>query len=217
MAEHAGHEAATLVVADDYPLYLEGLCRRISEDARFRLVGVADDGDDAVELCAESQPSVALVGYFLSGRRGPALFERLREVSPRSSVVVLAGIVDADVVHQAVALGARGFLVKKESGPAVLDALYRVSQGETAFSADAQARLVEAVRCRAEDSDTVPSPRESQILRLLVDGATSREVAQRMFVSEATVKTHLNRLYRKLGVNDRSAAVAVAMRRNWVA
>lgn len=208
---------ATLVVADDYPMYVEGLCRHVDGDDRFRLGGVAADGDEAVELCASVRPTIALVGWFLSGRRGPALFEQLRAASSVTSIVVLAGVVDADVVHEAVALGARGFLVKQEPGPAVLDALHRVSLGSTAFSPAAQACLVDAVRARAEDSDALPSPRESQILHLLAGGATSRQVAQRMFVSEATVKTHLNRLYKKLGVNDRSAAVAQAMRRNWVA
>lgn len=207
---------ATLVVADDYPLYVDGLRRYIEDDPRFRLVGVATDGAEAVKLCAEARPAVALIGYFLSGRRGPALFEQLQAASGQTQIVVLAGIVDPEVVHEAVALGARGFLVKQESGPAILDALYRVSTGSTAFSSDAQACLVDAVRARGEDSEALPSPRESEILGLLVGGATSREVAARMFVSEATVKSHLNRLYRKLGVNDRSAAVAQAMRRNWV-
>lgn len=215
MTEPGG--ATTLLVADDYPLYVEGLCRRVEGDGRFRLGGVAVDGDEAVRLCESVRPDVALVGWFLAGRRGPALFEQLREASAATRIVVLAGVVDPDVVHAAVGLGARGFLVKQETGPAVLDALDRVAQGSTAFSADAQACLVDAVRARAEDSDALPSPRESQILRFLVGGATSRQVAREMYLSEATVKTHLQRLYRKLGVSDRSAAVAEAMRRNWVA
>ena len=212
------HDApTTLVVADDYPLFLEGLCRHIEGDDRFLLGGIATNGEQAVRACAASRPDVALIGWFLTGRRGPVLFEELREASPPTGIVVLAGVVEPDVVHAAVALGARGFLIKQETGPAVLDALHRVGLGSTAFSATAQACLVDAVRSRAEDCDTLPSPRETQILRLLVDGATSREVARQLFLSEATVKTHLNRLYRKLGVNDRSAAVAEAMRRSWVA
>lgn len=207
----------TLVVADDYPLYVEALCRHIETDDRFVLGCVAVDGDGAVRAVETERPGVALVGWFLSGRRGPALFEQLRAACSTTSIVVLAGVVDPDVVHAAVALGARGFLVKQEPGPAVLDALHRVSGGSTAFSPAAQACLVDAVRARADDSDALPSPRESQILKMLVDGATARQVAEHMFLSEATVKTYLNRLYRKLGVNDRAAAVAEAMRRSWVA
>ena len=212
-----GEGSTTLVVADDYPLYVEALCRHIEGDDRFVLGGVAVDGDGAVSVCGTLRPGVALVGWFLSGRRGPALFEELRAASATTSIVVLAGVVDPDVVHAAVALGARGFLVKQETGPAVLDALHRVSAGSTAFSPAAQACLVDAVRARADDNDALPSPRETQILRLLVDGATSRQVAEHMFLSEATVKTYLYRLDRKLGVNDRAAAVAEAMRRSWVA
>lgn len=208
---------ASVVVADDYPLYVAGLCRCIEDDARFRLAGVAGDGPGTVELFGELQPDVALVGYFLPHQGATELFQELQMASSRTRIVVLAGIVEADIVHDAVGLGARGFLVKQESGPVVLDALQRVALGETAFSSAAEACLVDAVRARAKDSEALPSPRETQILRLLAKGATSREVAARMYVSEATIKSHLNRLYKKLGVNDRSAAVAQAMRKNWVA
>lgn len=206
----------TVVVADDYPLYVEALCRRLEADARFTLVGTVPDGPSAVEVCTAVRPDVALVGYFLAAKRGVDLLQGVMEASPATRVVVLAGVVDPDVVHSAVAVGAHGFLVKQEPGEAVLDALGRVGCGGTAFSPAAEQCLVEAVRARAEESDTVPSPRESEILRHLVDGATSKEVAARLYLSEATVKSHLNRLYRKLGVNDRSAAVAEAMRRDWV-
>lgn len=206
----------TLVVADDYPLYLEGLCRYLEDDDRFGLLGTAVDGPGAIELCAQTRPMVALVGYFLPGQRGPALLQGLMEASERTSVVVLAGIEDPDLVHSAVALGARGYLVKQEPGGVILDALARVGRGGSAFSSVAESCLLDAIRAGAEDSDSVPSARESQILNFLARGATSREVAQRLYLSEATVKSHLHRLYRKLGVNDRSAAVAEAMRRDWV-
>lgn len=216
MTDEGGMTRTTVVVADDYPLYVEGLCRYIDGDDRFQLVGVAGDGPAAAELCLETRPGVALVGYFLSGTRSVELLHSVMAASPATSVVVLAGVVDPDVVHTAVAVGARGYLVKQEPGPAVLDALCKVSRGGTAFSPAAEACLIQAVRTRGEGSDAVPSPRESEILRLLVGGATSREVAERLYLSEATVKSHLNRLYRKLGVKDRSAAVAQAMRRDWV-
>jgi two-component system nitrate/nitrite response regulator NarL len=217
VSQETSFEKASLVIADDYPLYVEGLSRRAEIDGRLRLTGTAGDADEAVDLCTKTRPDLALVGWFLMGRRGSVLFQQLREASPCTRIVVLGGIVDADVVHEAVALGARGFLAKQEGGPAVLDALYRVSLGLTAFSPAAEACLVDAVRARAKDDPKVPSPRDTQILRMLADGASSRQVADHMFVSEATVKSHLNRLYKKLGVRDRSAAVAQAMRLNWVA
>lgn len=216
MSEEAREAPITLVVADDYPLYLEGLCQYLENDARFDLVGTAVDGPGAIELCAQTRPMVAFVGYFLPGQRGAALLQGLMEASERTSVVVLAGIEDPDLVHSAVALGARGYLVKQEPGGVILDALNRVGRGGSAFSSVAEGCLLDAIRAGAEDSDSVPSPRESQILSFLAGGATSREVAQRLYLSEATVKSHLSRLYRKLGVNDRSAAVAEAMRRDWV-
>lgn len=206
----------TVVIADDYPLYVEALGRRLEEDVRFSLAGTVSDGPSAVEACTAVRPDVALVGYYLAAKRGVDLIHAVMEASPATRVVVLAGVVDPDVVHSAVAVGAHGFLVKQERGDVVLDALHRVGCGGSAFSPAAEQCLLEAVRARAEDSDAVPSPRESEILRHLVDGATSKEMAARLYLSEATVKSHLNRLYRKLGVNDRSAAVAEAMRRDWV-
>lgn len=213
----AGEESvATVVVADDYPLYVEGLCRHLERDSRFRVVGVASNAAEAIAVCSEHRPTVALVGYFLAGKRGADLLHSVMASSEHTRIVVLAGIVDPEVVHTAVAVGASGYLVKLETGPAIVDALVKVTSGGTAFSPAAEASLVKAVRTRAEESDSVPSPRESEILHFLAGGATSREVAERLYLSEATVKSHLNRLYRKLGVNDRSAAVAQAMRRDWV-
>lgn len=206
----------TIVVADDYPLYVEGLRGHLEKDDRFTLVGVGTDGDQAVTICEKEQPRVALLGYFLAGSRGGELLQRVMTASDTTSIVVLAGIVDPDVVHTAVAVGARGYLVKQEPGPAVLEALFRVGRGGTAFSPAAEACLIDAVRARADESDTLPSSRESEILRHLAGGQTSREMAQLLYLSEATIKSHLNRLYRKLGVNERSAAVAEAMRRGWI-
>ena len=210
-------EAVTsLVVADDYPLFLEGLERRLQADGRFTLVGSAQTGPAAVEVCERERPGVALVGFHLPGLRGVALIERLRTACPDTGLVVLAGVIDPDIVYASVGLGARGCLAKQEPGPALLDGLERVGRGGTAFSRAAESCLVKAVQARAERAGDVPTPREAQILRFLADGATAREIGDRLFVSEATVKTHLNRLYGKLAVGDRAAAVAAAMRRGWL-
>lgn len=211
-----GAEATSIVVADDYPLFVEALTQRLDQDGRFRLVGVAVNGPGVINLCAETRPAVALVGYFLPGCQGVELLQGVLSASPDTRVVVLSGIADPDVVHTTVALGVQGYLVKQESGPAILDGLHRVGCGGAAFSRTAEACLMEAVRARAEEKGAVPSFREREILGFLTAGATTKEMAQKLFLSEPTVKTHLHRLYRKLGVSDRSAAVAEAMRRNWV-
>lgn len=216
MAGHGSGSPSTVVVVDDYPLFVEALAQRLADDHRFSLVGVATDGRAAVELCAERRPAVALIGWFLPDMRGVDLLQRVMAASQATGVVALAGVVDPSAVHSAVALGARGYLVKQETGLAILDGLHRVGAGGSVFSPAAEACLMAAVRARAEEAGALPSARESEILRFLAGGATSREVAERLFLSEATVKTHLNRLYRKLGVSDRSAAVAEAMRRDWV-
>jgi two-component system, NarL family, nitrate/nitrite response regulator NarL len=209
-------ERLSLVVADDYPLFLEGLARRIEEDGRFHLVATATTGPGAVAAFEREQPGVALVGWHLPDLKAVALVERLRAASPGTGLVLLAGVVEPDMVYAAVGLGARGCLAKQEEGPALLDGLARVADGGTAFSRVAESCLVKAVRSRAERSGDVPSPREAEILRLLAGGSTARQIGDELFVSEATVKTHLNRLYGKLSVSDRAAAVASAMRRGWL-
>jgi DNA-binding NarL/FixJ family response regulator len=119
-------------------------------------------------------------------------------------------------VHEAVMVGARGYLAKQDTPATMLDCLSRMAVGATGFSPHAEACLVDGVRASAGSSDAAPSARESEMLPLLAAGATAREVGERLFVSEATVKTHLRRLYGKLTVTDRAAAVAEAMRRGWV-
>jgi two-component system nitrate/nitrite response regulator NarL len=205
-----------LFVADDYPLFLQGLQSCIDEDGRFELVGTAGDAQAAITACLRLQPDIALVGYNLPGLRGTALLQRLQTESPGTRFVALAGIVDPTTVHEAVSVGVRGYVAKQESGSFILDALARVGAGNTAFSAAAESCLVEAVRSRGELNDSLPSPREAEILEMMAHGATTREVGARLYVSEATVKTYLRRLYEKLDVSDRAAAVAVAMRRGWL-
>jgi len=205
-----------LFLADDHPVLLEGLRRQADDDDRFWVAGIATDGPATVEMCARLRPAVALVGYHLPSLGRVALLEALRAGCAETAVVVLDGTVSPETVHEAVALGARGYVLKQERGSAILDALYRVGHGETAFSPAAASCLAQAVRTHAQASGSLPSARESQILQHLADGATARAIGERLYISEATVKSHLHRLYDKLAVTDRAAAVAKAMRKGWL-
>lgn len=203
-------------VADDCPLFLEGLRSCTANDARFDLVGHAADGAATVDMCVRLQPAVALVNYDLPRLGRVALLEALTSQCPDTAIVVLSALVDSEEVHEAVALGARGYVVKQETGEKILAALYSVGLGDTAFSSAAASGLIDAVQRRASTSGALPSPRETEILHHLADGATAREIGTRLFISEATVKSHLHRLYEKLVVTDRAAAVAKAMRLGWL-
>jgi len=207
----------SLVVADDAPLIVEGIRYHVEHDSRFTLVGSATDGTAALELCGRTRPNVALIGRDLSGNHIVALLHSIHEVSPSTRTALLGRPGNAEAVHEAVMVGALGYLFIQEDGDFILDALYRMASGRPAFSLLAERSLMDAVRSRGESDEIVPSGREIEILGLLAAGSTAKEVGQRLFVSEATVKTYLRRLYAKLAVSDRAAAVAEAMRRGWLA
>lgn len=207
----------SVVVACDAPIFSEAVRRHADSDERLDVVECVQDGAAALEACRRHQPSVVLIADPLPGPHGLYLLAELRACAPNTGVVVLSCGPSAISVHEALASGARGYLVRSEAGPAVVEGLVRVARGRTAISEEAEVSLVEAVRTRSDGTDAVPTGRESEILRLLAAGATSREVGEQLFLSESTVKTYLRRLYGKLAVTDRAAAVASAMRRGWLA
>jgi two-component system nitrate/nitrite response regulator NarL len=128
-------------------------------------------------------------------------------------IVLLTGYPDPDAVYRAVTAGAAGFLVKVASGSEICDRLVAVARGETVLAPEIQSELAGQLRIRAHPEAPLLSPREREILELIAAGDLAPDIAKRLGLSPATVRTHLQHLYEKLGVSDRAAAVAAAMRR----
>jgi DNA-binding NarL/FixJ family response regulator len=199
-----------LLIADDHPVVRDGLRGMVAAEQDLEVVGEAATGGEALALVPRVRPDVALVDLRMPELDGVATIRALRERHPDVRVLVLTTFdSDRDVVS-AIEAGATGYLLKDAPRAELFRAIRAAARGEAVLAPAAATRLVGQLRQPATPPLTA---RELQVLRLIAKGATNREVATRRHVSEATVKTHLVHAFGKLGVSDRTAAVAVALER----
>lgn len=202
-----------LLIADDHPVVRDGLSGIFDGDPGFEVLGQAADGAQAVELVERLGPDVVLMDLRMPGMDGlGAIAELARRGSPTRVLVLTTYDTDADVLP-AIQAGATGYLLKDAPRTELLRAVRAAARGESVLSPSVASRVLGRVRRPANDEPDELSPRELEILELVAQGTTNREAAKRLFISEATVKTHLLHIYAKLGVNDRAAAVAVGFDR----
>jgi two-component system, NarL family, nitrate/nitrite response regulator NarL len=211
----ARHETqrTTVLVADDHPLYREALVRAVRARADFQLVGETGDGRDALEAIRYGRPDVAVLDVEMPSLRGLDIVEALRRDGVDTRVLLLSAHLDSDMVYEAVAGGVAAYLSKAAPGDRICDAIAAVARGEVILPAEVQAGLAAEIRLRSEPGRPALSPREQEVLALIARGLTAPAVGRELHLSTATVKSHLKTLYEKLGVSDRAAAVAEAMRR----
>ena len=199
-----------LLIVDDHPVVRDGLRGLFADDPDFQVVGEAANGAEAVARVERLGADVVLMDLRMPGMGGVEAITRLREVAPGVRVLVLTTYdTDSDVLA-AIEAGATGYLLKDAPREELIRAVRAAFAGEAVLSPAVASRLMGKVR---RPPPEVLSQRELEVLALIADGATNRQAAARLFVSEATVKTHLLHVYEKLGVRDRAAAVAEAYRR----
>lgn len=202
-----------VVIADDHPLFRDGLARRIKERPELELIGEAADGPSALETIRELRPDVAVLDIKMPRLDGLRVAAALARDELPTRVVILSAYVESTVVFKALAAGARAFLSKDSDRRDVCDAIAAVARGEVVLPPTLQPGLVEQIRANAGEDERSLTPRERQVLALVAGGASAPQIGRQLHLSTGTVKTHLKSLYEKLGVNDRAAAVAEAMRR----
>ena len=199
-----------LLIADDHPVVRDGLSGMFSGDDGFEVIGEAANGAQAVTLACALEPDVILMDLRMPEMDGVAAIAELARRKVAARVLVLTTYdTDSDVVR-AVEAGATGYLLKDSPREDLLRAVRAAARGEAALSPSVATRLLGQVRAPAQEP---LSQRETEVLELVARGATNREAAAKLFISEATVKTHLLHIYAKLGVSDRAAAVAEAFHR----
>jgi two-component system, NarL family, nitrate/nitrite response regulator NarL len=204
----------TVLVADDHPVFRDGLERAMRERPDLDLVGIAADGCEALEGIRALRPEVALLDVRMPGLEGLDVLNAVRRDGLPTRVVMLSAAVEGPVVHRALAAGAAGYLSKDADRRTICDAVAAAARGTTVVGAELQAGVIEEIRALGVDADRpLLSAREREVLRLVAEGLSTSAVAARLVLSPATVKTHLAHLYDKLGVSERAAAVAEAMRR----
>jgi two-component system, NarL family, nitrate/nitrite response regulator NarL len=205
--------AVRVVVADDHPLFRRAVVQAVEQRAELTLAGEYGDGEAALEAIRELRPDIALLDVRMPKLTGIEVLEAAASEELPTRIVLLTGYPDPDAVYRAVTAGAAGFLVKVASGSEICDRLVAVARGETVLAPEIQSELAGQLRIRAHPEAPLLSPREREILELIAAGDLAPDIAKRLGLSPATVRTHLQHLYEKLGVSDRAAAVAAAMRR----
>jgi two-component system nitrate/nitrite response regulator NarL len=200
-------------LADDHPMFLEAVADAIGEHPRLELVGSATNGHDAVTAMTEVQPDVAVLDMRLPGVGGQEVQRIVAARVPGVRVLFLSAHIESELVYTALAGGAAGYLSKDIDREAICEAVVAVAGGETVLSPEVQRQLAGAIRDRDAHERPVLTPREQAVLALAAEGLGTRQIAARLNVASATVKTHLQSIYHKLDVTDRTSAVAAAMRR----
>lgn len=203
-----------VLVVDDQTVVREGLVLLLGLLPGIEVVGAAADGGEAVGLAGSLGPDVVLMDLRMPRMDGVEATRRIRAAHPEIQVVVLTTYSDDESVFAALAAGARGYLTKDADAEALASAIATVVQGEAQFDPGVQRRLAEAVTGsrRAPDPPDGLTRRESEVLRLIAAGRSNAEIARELFISEATVKTHINNLFAKAGLRDRAQAVTYAFR-----
>ncbi|MFD7939858.1 MULTISPECIES: response regulator transcription factor [unclassified Streptomyces] len=216
MTEEEARKPARVVVADDQTVVREGIVMLLGLLPGVEVVGAAGDGEEAVRLVAELAPDVVLMDLRMPRCDGVEATRRIRSEHPGTQVVVLTTYADDESLFPALKAGARGYLTKDAGGDEIVRAVHSVLSGDAGLSPSVQRRLLERLSA-PEPEPAAPAvvpdgltTREAEVLVLIAEGLSNQEIARRLSVSTATVKTHINNMFSKTGLKDRAQAVRYA-------
>jgi DNA-binding NarL/FixJ family response regulator len=199
-----------LLIVDDHPVVRAGLVGMLSDEPGFEVVGEASDGDQAARVAEATRPDVVLMDLQMPRVGGVEATARITATG-ESKVLILTTYESDDQILAAIEAGASGYLLKAAPQAEIVAGIRSVAAGQTALSPRVAARLVE--RMRAPAPETVLTARETDVLKLVARGNSNKQIALALGIGESTVKTHLLKVFEKLGVADRTRAVTLAMER----
>ncbi|MGH3642508.1 MAG: response regulator [Mycobacterium sp.] len=206
-------EKVRVVVGDDHPLFRDGVVRALNSSGSIDVVAEADDGVSALALIREHGPQVALLDYRMPGLDGAQVAAAVKRDALPTRVLLISAHDESAIVYSALQEGAAGFISKESSRAELVDAVLNCAKGRDVVAPNLAAGLVGEIQRRNTSDTPTLSAREREVLVLIAGGQTIPAMAKQMYLAPSTVKTHVQRLYEKLGVGDRGAAVAEAMRR----
>ncbi|WP_017610353.1 response regulator transcription factor [Nocardiopsis xinjiangensis] len=202
-----------VLLVDDHPVVREGIRGMLDTEADLTIVGEAASGPESVARVAELAPDVVLMDLRMPGGDGVEATEHIRAECSDVHVLVLTTYDNDRDILRAVEAGATGYLLKDTPRAELADSVRSAARGETVLSGRLAGKVLTGMRRREEPERPVLSPRESEVLRLAAEGRTNAAIGNALHISATTVKTHLMRIYEKIGVSDRTAAVSQAIRR----
>jgi two-component system, NarL family, nitrate/nitrite response regulator NarL len=202
-----------VLAADSHPLYREALTRAIKERPELELVGQAGDGRAALAAIGRERPDVAVIDRALGGLNGEQILAAVGRDGLPTRVVMLAAEPQPELVYAAIANGVAGYLTKDADARELCDAIAAVARGQVVVAPQLQNGIAGEIRLRAVDERPFLSAREREILKLVAEGLGAPQIGRELCLATPTIKTHLHHVYEKLGVAERAAAVAEAMRR----
>lgn len=205
-----------VVVADDHPLYREGVVRALTATGQIEVVAEAEDGRAALTEIERHAPEVAVLDYKLPELDGLQVAHAIARDGLSTRVLLLSAFTESGVVYKALETGVAGYMPKEARREQIADAVLACARGETVVPTELAAGLASEIRLRATNSAPALTEREAQVLKSIAAGKSVPEIASELYLGVTTVKTHVQHLYEKLGVSERAAAVAEAMRRGLI-
>lgn len=207
-----------ILIVDDHLMVRKGLSALIQGISDFTLVGEAENGSQAVEMYRKLQPDIVLMDIVMPDISGIEAIRAIRAEDPAASIIALTSFSDEQLISQALSAGARGFLYKDVSVDELINAIRQAHLGQVILDSDALSVLMDKLdpsqHTRAGSGDVKLSPREKDVLRLLVKGKSTKQMAALLSIQPSTIKQALSSLYQKLGANNRTEAVSIALRKN---
>ena len=205
-------EAIRVLVADDHSVVRTGLVKILGAEPDIQVIAEARDGIEAINKALELKPDVIFMDILMPRCSGLEALAAIKKENSDARIVILTISEEQEDLLQALKFGAQGYLLKSATITEIADAVRRIAAGEVMFSPGIAAKLVAEFRQKADEPEL--SSRETQVLQLTGEGLTNVEIANRLFISESTVRTHLRRILDKLHLKNRAEAIAYAARRH---
>jgi two-component system, NarL family, response regulator LiaR len=207
-----------VLIVDDHAMVRKGLAAFLKASPDLELVGEASSGEEALILCEETQPDVVLMDLMMPGIGGVRATAEIRKKCPTVQVIALTSSKEHEMVQEVLRAGAIGYLLKDISAEELANAIRSANSGEPTLSVEATQALIEAA---TQSSPSYPTgqdltERETEVLRLMIEGLSNPDIAERLSVSRSTVKTHVSNVLSKLGVSSRVEAVTTAIQRKLI-
>jgi two-component system, NarL family, response regulator DegU len=205
-----------VLIVDDHPVTRQGLRSALASSKEVEVVGEASNGDEAIEAVKKLQPEIVFMDVRMPGMSGIEATKEIREAVPDTKVILFTVEESRAAIADAIRAGVSGYLLKDVSAGELIQAAKLALEGKAVIHPTLTRAFIEEVQYVEQRPETPLSRRESQILQKVAYGATTKEVAHDLQISPHTVKTHLERIFEKLGANDRAQAVAIALRKGLV-